>query len=280
MRKLVFIFLSLLCLGCSDAILPDGEPQIVVEGWIEAGGPPVVMISTTVPVTSRWQELEPVLESCVVRWATVSVFDGEEEIFLTGKLNKAYVPPYIYTTSRITGEVGKKYKLKVVYSGRTLEAETVIPKPVPLKYVKPNKLSDDVYEIKAGLEDNPQTKDYYKFFTKVSGKNSIHVPSFMGLFDDAELGTGVNDLKVLGKFSSNFGTSDNDTYFSPGDVISVRFCTLDAAAYQYWRDFEDVASLSLNPFFPVTKKIRSNIKGGLGYWAGYGSRYYSVSIPE
>ena len=77
MRKLVFIFLSLLCLGCSDAILPDGQPQIVVEGWIEAGGPPVVMISTTVPVTSRWQELEPVLESCVVRWATVSVFDGE-----------------------------------------------------------------------------------------------------------------------------------------------------------------------------------------------------------
>jgi hypothetical protein len=137
-----------------------------------------------------------------------------------------------------------------------------------------------VYEIKAGLEDNPQTKDYYKFFTKVSGKNSIHVPSFMGLFDDAELGTGVNDLKVLGKFSSNFGTSDNDTYFSPGDVVSVRFCTLDDVAYQYWRDYEDVSSLSLNPFFPVTKKIRSNIKGGLGYWAGYGSRYYSVSIPE
>ena len=252
----------------------------MVEGWIEAGGPPVVLVSTTVPITSKWQELQPVLESCVVRWATVSVFDGEEEIFLTGKLNKAYVPPYIYTTSRITGQAGKKYKLKVVYSGRTLEAETVIPKPAVLKYIEPHKLSDEVYEIRAGLEDNPGTKDYYKFFTKVYGKNSVHESSFMGLYDDAELGDGVNDLKVLGKFTSNFGTSDNNTYFSPGDAVSVRFCTLDESSYQYWRDFEDVASLSLNPFFPVTKKIRSNIKGGLGYWAGYGSKYYSVKIPE
>lgn len=280
MRKLAFLISVFWFLGCSDAILPEGGPQIVVEGWIEAGGPPVVMVSTTVPVSNKWQELEPVLESCVVRWATVSVSDGEQEIFLTGKLNSAYLPPYIYTTSRMTGEVGKTYKLKVVYSGRTVEAETTIPEPVSLKYVEPHKISDDVYEIKAGLQDNPQTKDYYKFFTKINGKNSIHESSFLGLFDDVELAEGINDVKVLGKFTSSFGSSDNYTYFSPGDVVSVRFCTLSETTYQYWRDYEDVAALSLNPFFPVTKKIRSNIKGGLGYWAGYGSKYYSVTIPE
>lgn len=280
MKKLAIFICVLLSLGCSDAVLPAGQPQIVVEGWIEAGREPVVIVSTTVPVSSKWQEYEPVLESCVVRWATVSVFDGEKEVFLTGKPDAAYMPPYIYTTSRITGEVGRTYRLRVVYSGRTVEAETVIPAPAELEYAQPSMISDKAYEIKAGIQDDPQAKNYYKFFTKVKGLDTAYESSFLGLVDDADLADGVNEVKVLGKFTSSFGSSDNNTYFSPGDTVFVRFCTLTETGYQYWRDFEDVAALSLNPFFPVTKKIRSNIKGGLGYWTGYGSKYYTVCMPE
>jgi hypothetical protein len=29
-----------------------------------------------------------------------------------------------------------------------------------------------------------------------------------------------------------------------------------------------------NPFFRYSTSIRSNINGGLGYWAGYGAREY------
>jgi hypothetical protein len=178
------------------------------------------------------------------------------------------------------GEVGKTYKLKVVYSGRTVEAETVIPEPQSLTYIRPEKVSDTSYEISAGLDDNPQTKDYYKFFTMIKGKDKIYESSFMGLVDDADLSEDASEVRVLGKFTSSFGSSENNTYFSPGDEVYVRFCTLSEESYNYWSDFEDVASLSLNPFFPVTKKIRSNVQGGLGYWAGYGSRYYSVKIPD
>jgi hypothetical protein len=55
---------------------------------------------------------------------------------------------------------------------------------------------------------------------------------------------------------------------------------LDKESWEYWNDFEEVQSLSSNPLFPVSTDIRSNIKGGLGYWAGYGSAYYKVSIPD
>ena len=280
MRKLAYIIFAFLLLGCSDAILPEGQPELVIEGWIEAGGPPVVLVSTTVPVTSNWREMEPVLESCVVRWATVSIHDGEQEIFLTGKLNTDYLPPFIYTTSRIEGEVGKKYKLKVSYGGRTAEAETIIPEPKSLAYIEADKISEDSYEITAGLADDPETKDYYKFFTMIKDKDAIYESSFMGLVDDADLSEDVSEVKVWGKFTSAFGSTENNTYFSPGDQVYVRFCTLSEESYNYWHDFEDVASLSLNPFFPVTKKIRSNVQGGLGYWAGYGSKYYSVTIPN
>ena len=70
------------------------------------------------------------------------------------------------------------------------------------------------------------------------------------------------------------------TYFSAEDRVIVKFCTLDQTSWQYWNDFEEIQSLSRNPFFPVSTSIRSNVKGGLGYWAGYGSRYYVVSIPD
>ena len=101
----------------------------------------------------------------------------------------------------------------------------------------------------------------------------------MGLVDDEVLRDEVSEIKVLGRFTTSFGAAETDTYFTSGDEVSIKFCTMSEDVYKYWEDFEDVSSLSLNPFFPVTRKIRSNIKGGLGYWAGYGSTYYSVQIP-
>jgi group I intron endonuclease len=48
----------------------------------------------------------------------------------------------------------------------------------------------------------------------------------------------------------------------------------------YWMDYDDIASLAANPFFPVNKRIRSNVSSGMGCWAGYGSSYYRVSIAD
>lgn len=85
--------------GCTGALIPHSPQQIVVEGWIEDGKAPVVMVTTTVPVSTEKQELSS-LEKNVVRWATVSVSDGEKEVFLTGRRNDDYFPPYIYIQPR------------------------------------------------------------------------------------------------------------------------------------------------------------------------------------
>ena len=75
---------------------------------------------------------------------------------------------------------------------------------------------------------------------------------------------------------------DETMNISLNDIVDIRFCTLDHKSWEYWSDFEEIQSLSRNPFFPVTTDIRSNIEGGLGYWAGYGSTYYTIEIcsPE
>ena len=259
--------------------MPSDAAEIVVEGWIEDGGFPVVMVSTSVPVSSKYQDWD-VLEDHLVRWAKVSLSDGEKEVVLTGKVDKTYFPPYIYTTARMRGEAGKTYSLKVEYGGRVETAETTIPSKVPLEYVKVVE-REDGYGIVAGLKDNPDTKDYYKFFVKVEKVDSSYVSSFLGLVDDNILGEEVTDIAVNSSFVSNFAAIDRSPVsYAEDDMVWVRFCSMDEVSFTYWSDYDDVTSLSTNPFFPVNKKIRSNVSSGMGYWAGYGSSYYRVSIAD
>lgn len=266
--------------GCAtDVVFSQDSPEIVVEGWIEDGGFPVVIVTTSVPVSTDYKDWDTLMDH-LVRWAKVSISDGEKEVILTGKMDTDYFPPYIYTTARMRGEAGKKYSLKVEYGGRTETAETTIPSKVPLEYVKVLERTDG-YGIVAGLKDNTETKDYYKFFTMVEGVDSTYVSSFLGLVDDVVLGEEVTDIAVNSSFVSNFNTIErSQVSYEEDDVVRVRFVTMDETSFNYWSDYDDVTILSTNPFFPVNKKIRSNISSGMGYWAGYGSTYYRVSIAD
>lgn len=280
MRRVLICLLAMVLAGCAtDVVFSQDSPEIVVEGWIEDGGFPVVIVTTSVPVSTDYKDWDTLMDH-LVRWAKVSISDGEKEVILTGKMDTDYFPPYIYTTARMRGEAGKKYSLKVEYGGRTETAETTIPSKVPLEYVKVLERTDG-YGIVAGLKDNTETKDYYKFFTMVEGVDSTYVSSFLGLVDDVVLGEEVTDIAVNSTFVSNFNTIErSQVSYEENDVVRVRFVTMDETSFNYWSDYDDVTMLSTNPFFPVNKKIRSNISSGMGYWAGYGSTYYRVSIAD
>lgn len=277
-RLLVFLILSFLW-GCSEVFTLEYRPELVVEGWIEDDGFPIVIVTSTVPVTDEYIQLDS-LQDHVIRWAKVSINDGENEHVLTGRVNKDYYPPYIYTSSRLRGKAGKHYALKVEYSGRVVTAETTIPEPASLEWIRVRSGTDGKSYMTAGLKDDPFVKNYYKVFTRVEGRDSTYESSFMGLINDEILTEGVNEINIRGEFIPEYGSEDSSIYFSDKDVVHIRFCTLDKAAYDYWEDYEDVQSLSRNPFFPVNKKIRSNVSTGYGYWAGYGSVYYTVSIAD
>lgn len=271
------LFIMLAFLGCQDGRLPEYAPEIVVEGWIENGGYPVVILTTTVPVNESMKDSSDLADH-IIRWGKVTVSDGEKEVVLTGKKDNRYFPPYIYTSSRLTGEIGKTYNLKVEYSGRTVKSTTTIPSPAQLEYIKVHESSSGKYFLTGGLKDNKDTKDYYKVFTKVHKEDSSFVSSFLGLTDDEVLGEGIEEIPINRGAGSLTGSHDN--YFRHNDIVQIKFCTLDQKSWEYWTDFEEIQSLSRNPFFPITTDIRSNIQGGLGYWAGYGSTYYTVRIPS
>lgn len=280
MKFNIILFVSVLLLsGCSEIVFPLNEPALAVEGWIEDDGHPIVIVTSSVTVSQEYQDWDT-LRDHMIRWARVTVSDGEQSVVLTGKYSNKHFPPYIYTTARLRGEAGKTYSLMVEYENYVETAVTTIPQPIPFEYIKVVS-KDDGYGIVAGFKDNAQTKDYYRMFTMVEKVDSTYKPSFMGLVDDAVLTDGVSELSVYSAFVSDFGAVQRSPMsFLENDVVRLRFSTMEEVIFDYWTDYDDVTSLSSNPFFPVNKKIRSNVSSGMGYWAGYGSTYHKVSIAD
>lgn len=279
---ILLISCMLASVGCRDVMLPAYDQQIVVEGWIENGRPPIVILTTSVSVDGTPRDSTDLKEH-IIRWGKVTVSDGEKEVVLAGKKDDRYFPPYIYTTAKIKGEVGKTYHITVEYSGRTVTSSTTIPSPVSLEYIRAEKVSDslspdpDKYILIGGLRDNKETKDYYKLFTKVHGEDSSFVSSFLGLTDDAVITADIEEIPIN---KGRMLNGKKEIHFNPGDTVSIRFCSLDKTSWEYWNDFEEIESLTSNPFFPINTDIRSNINGGLGYWNGYGSAYYTIELTE
>lgn len=279
MRKNLHILLAffLICCGCADLRLSETKSSLVLEGWIEDGKFPVVLLSTSVPVSTDSQNLES-LQDHIVRWGKVTISDGEKEVILTGGPDSRFIPPYSYTTTRIRGQAGKTYTVKAEYDGHVITSSTVIPDRKELEYIRGEEVMPGKYRIVAGLKDDPSRKDYYKFFVRRVGKDSTYMSSFLGLVNDEMLGDGVSEIAVYNGMSVR--ENELNQYFEADDVVDVRLSTLDEASWKYWSDFEEIQSLARNPFFPVSNAIKSNVTGGLGYWAGYGSSYYHVSMKE
>ena len=101
MRKSILIFFALLlAFSCSRKEDPV-KTYLVLEGWIDSGGHPMILLSETLPAGDRYIRRDEVIGN-IAKWARVSVSDGENEVLLTGTLDTRYFPPYVYTSNKIT----------------------------------------------------------------------------------------------------------------------------------------------------------------------------------
>ena len=104
MKKILYYILPLLVLSCTAEEQP-GETQLVVEGWIENGEHPVVMVSESIGVTTNTPIDAGAMVGHLAKWAKVSISDGDNTVILTGMGTADLFPPYMFSSSKITGEV-------------------------------------------------------------------------------------------------------------------------------------------------------------------------------
>ena len=249
---------------------------MVVEGWIDHDGFPVVVLTKTVPIDKSYKDFST-LDEYIIKWAKVTVSDGETEVVLTGKVDKDYFPPYIYTTGQMRGKAGRKYTLTVEYDQFYAESETTIPYPAEIDSFSVTSVgTDSLCQLTACFKDPSETTDYYAFFTNLS--NSYYRLSSNGVLSD-ESRDSLLRIPVLKPTDMFTDAPDEYTpYFEVGELAMVKFVKMDSVGYRFWKSFEETRSLSRIPFFPITDNMQSNIRGGLGYWIGYGATFYTVPI--
>lgn len=277
MKRLPIIIACLMAAltGCSRQEQPV-VTHLTVQGWIENGGHPLVMVAETIPMDEEAHISQTAMMEHIAKWAKVSVSDGENTVILTGNADPDYFPPYVFTTARMTGEVGKTYTLTVEYKDYKARAVTTIPEPVPVERISMMQMSDSLFTLQVGFIDPPEKGNYYKVFTRTTGIDTHYHPSAMAQFSD-EILDGYSEFRL---FSAQrlLDLVDRPNY-RLGEEVWIKMCTTDAATYNYWNNFELMLATNANATIWLDPDMQSNMEGALGYWAGYGvEQEYSVIL--
>ena len=265
--------------GCDDTDVPTVDTQIVVEGWIDDGGFPMVFLTQTVTPQTDEQGVEH-LDSLLIRWAKVSVTDDEgNTVTLSGRTMSNQSLPFGYTSTDIRGKAGHTYLLTVDYKQYHATASTTIPQAAAVDSFKSVRIAgnDSLRELHAYVSERAEGAAGYKFLVQRKGKDKYQKSSYLGVYNNAHLASNPYLTVSVGH---TMNIKRFTPMFSVNDTLSVKFATIDEASYEFWNDYESTVTFSRNPFFSAGNNIHTNIKGGLGYWCGYGGKSYNVVLKD
>jgi hypothetical protein len=293
MKIVRYLPLLIFLASCEKAIefTPrTSTPDLVVEATIETNKYPIVYLTHSLNYFSQISPDE--LVNSFVRNAVVTISNGtlthtlkEHEIPLAPGYSIFYYS--VDSTNLSTAFKGKEegtYSLTIEVDGKKYESTTTIPKLSKvidsLYYEKNVDVNDSSKVVLYGkFTDPPGFGNYIRYFTSVNGGN--YFPGLASVFDDQVIDGKSYKLQIEQGVDRN---SDIDfeeySYFHRGDSISVKFCNIDKAVYDFWRTMEYSYSSIGNPFSSPTRVMGNISNGALGYFGGYAVQYAHIIIPE
>lgn len=260
----IFIALALfLSLSC-ERPYPCEEPKLVIEGWIENGENPIVMVS----LSGTMQNVGTPLSEFVANWSKVTINDGEKDYVLVGMKDTKYMPANVFRSYELEGEVGRTYKLKVEYKDMVATAQTTILPPTAIDsvVVAPAIDCDSLYTIDVHFTSPTNEADYYYLRYKNYPQDGRYFLSFMG--SQEITGSMPDVIRLVPATISD--TEGYSPYFAHGATVDVRLSRIGQEAYNVLVDYDEAIAFSYNMFIQSQHSLRSNIVGGYGYWIGYG----------
>lgn len=311
-RILALLFLAIAILACEREIeidVPTSATEIVVEGTIETGQPPVVLISKTrgffEPLTAE-DVAASYIDNADVRVngiplnriCTDSLPPGFQTIVaeLMGiepeDLDDVRVCAYIGLDPALIGTENTTYKLEVEAEGRELSAVTRIPSIVEPDSVWFRLWANSVRYgyVFCDLTDPDTLNNAYRIFTKRIGPNTnnnpedqlFYAPLGSTFIDEFFNGETIELGFTRGQAPNSSRPSDQGDeagYFETGDRFVFKFCAITKSSYEFYLTFESQQGANGSPFASPSNVI-SNVNGGLGIWAGYASSYDTiVALP-
>lgn len=293
-----FLLPALALVACEKEIsveLPVEPPQLVVEGSIEPGLPPFVILTRT---QGYFDPLDPAaLAGVFVRDAVVTVDQGDGPVQLqqlcTATLSEeerellvaitgldpdliALVDICIYSTpnTALFGEVGRTYRLRIESGSEVLTSTTTIPAPVPLDSLwfqrRLNEPGNDTVGFLWGRIQDPEgLGNAYRWYDRrISARSGEEV--------EAVYRSGANNTFIDRYFNGGRYKFNTNGFRYVGDTVVVRFVSIGEAEYRFYRSYEaNVASGG--DLLGTPQNAQGNISGGLGVWAGWGVHMDTVA---
>lgn len=278
-RYSVIFLIALLLTGCTEE-QPQPE-SLVLEGWIDAGGHPVVLIHKSLVMADappNVRSIEEIVEDHLIPFGKVTVSDGEQEVILTGRLDTAYMPPYTYSSVYMDGQVGKTYTVTAKYRNLYATATTTIPSVVHLDSL--DVWTDNLGRVSvSGYLSGQNNKDnYYAVFIRTEKQKQFHLCP-MGVFDASIAVDGRIEIAV--KNPDQDADNDIGYYFVKDSTnYQLKLAHIDYTAYQFWKAYNEQLLTSGILFVPVYKNIPGNVSGGIGNFSGLGSSTYTFTTAR
>jgi hypothetical protein len=294
MKKLFLysLLISATIASCEKEVLfkePDFDEKLVVEGRIETGQPPFILLTRNSKYYGKTSLSD--IGNTFVHNAIIKVTDGIDTVTLSElTFDTAGVSVGIYTdpvffinpsAAKIIGQPNKTYQLWIEAGNQKVSAVTSIPQSYPLDSiwykddVVPNR--SDLVRLMCRYTDPSELGQYVRYFTSRNGGEFL--PGFGSVFDDNIINGTTFD------FPLDRGVNRNDTavftdygYFYKGDTVTVKWCNVDYYTYRFFRSLE----FELNSGGPFSSPVivQGNINGGLGVWAGYNASFKNLIIPK
>lgn len=276
------VFLQLLGSCTPQVDYTDMKQTMVVEGCIENGEAPLVILSQVLPIGVEIKGED--FWNFPIRWARVSITVDGREYILTGRPDHRYLFDYIYTTNELKGEVGKMYRLNVVYEGRNLSAETTIAPPVPFTDIQVERTaySDTLVQLTGLVADPGQQQNFYLLKVREDEEQDVFRTCMLGVFSDRVSRDSLLRVPVYRsvKISHINGAPHKTMLFSIHQQIDLKLCHVDEGVFRFWDAYMNMIINASNPFYPSFTNLPGNVSGGLGVWYGAGISKIYVNIPD
>ena len=281
MKKYLYIIaITIFCVACSEKVvldLPGSQEKVVVEGYIESGEAPYVILTKSIPYYTPIDSNS--LVELIIQDADLVTVTNQFGIVDTLTVQYNFLSyPYVYYQSsnpKFIGEEGQSYDLKVIVDTVSLSATTTITPAIPLDSVwfQIEGDLDSLGVAYAHLTDPEELGNYYRWYTKRIGKDTRFVAPLGSVTDDKFYNGESFDFFYY-REPDPFGEPENDFesfYFKLGDTVAVKFVTMDYNTFNFWKTMETDFGSQGNPFAaPVTTVSNIEGDGGLGVWGGYG----------
>lgn len=286
--------------------LPITEPRVVVEGTIETGQPPLVILTRTQSFFAPTSVSS--IASSFISEANVTVFDGTTTHVLD-RICSSMIPDSLLAAAAaatgidvnllasvniciwtkldnsLLGEAGRSYRLEVQTDDKTLRSTTTIPPAVnpdslwfKLAQQQPN--DDSLGFLWARIIDPDTAGNHYRWMAQRINvgnnglpKDASYVAPFFSVYEDRYVNGLTFDFSFY-RGALPYSTAEDDEneergYFKRGDTVAVKFISLGRKEFVFYNSYQNNAATQ-GDVFSTPSNIISNIEGGLGVWAGYG----------